>query len=398
MDNTTEKIFQELIAHLDIPDSDYERAEKRYKDVGEWFKRPESQCARFDPHIYSQGSFRLGTVNRPLNEHDEYDLDLGCRLRKGLAKSTHTQKQLKELVGADLGDYRVARNIDRRLEEKHRCWRLQYSDEMSFHLDTVPSIPEDSKQADLLARAMMGAGAAKDLANRVSAHAGAITDNRLPNYDVISATWRISNSEGYALWFESRVKLAMPFLERRAFQVKAARVDDLPARRWKSPLQQAIQLLKRHRDVMFSEHGECKPISVIITTLSAEAYRGEESIVDALRRILTEMDRYIRQTKPRVPNPVNPSEDFADKWGDPAYAHLNLEHNFRQWLRQARADFESMNGFPDAGLVRKQFKEKFGVEVGLANLKERLGLASANIVTGSKIHEIKEAPARPWRR
>jgi hypothetical protein len=39
-----------------------------------------------------------------------------------------------------------------------------------------------------------------------------------------------------------------------------------------------------------------------------------------LERILTDMHLYVRQTIPRVPNPVNPAEDFADKWYDPTCA------------------------------------------------------------------------------
>src|SRR5438105_15798524 len=97
-------IIEEILAAIDIPDHAYDKAEKRYKDLGEWFSRPESACAHFDPHIYAQGSFRLGTVIRS----DEFDLDVGCRLCSGISKSSHTQKQLKQLVGREMEAYRVA--------------------------------------------------------------------------------------------------------------------------------------------------------------------------------------------------------------------------------------------------------------------------------------------------
>lgn len=119
-DKTTRAIIEEIIASVDIPESAYKKAEARYKDLGEWFGRPEAKCAEFDPHIYPQGSFRLGTVVRS----DEYDLDFGCRLRQGISKSTHSQKQLKALVGADMEEYRKARRIESALKEKPRCWRL----------------------------------------------------------------------------------------------------------------------------------------------------------------------------------------------------------------------------------------------------------------------------------
>jgi hypothetical protein len=69
MTNTTRRIITEEIAgSIDIPDSAYEKAEARYKDLGEWFGRKEAHCHRFDPHIYPQGSFRLGTVIHPVDE------------------------------------------------------------------------------------------------------------------------------------------------------------------------------------------------------------------------------------------------------------------------------------------------------------------------------------------
>ena len=116
----TRTVFEEIVATLDIPESAYEKVEKRYKDLGEWFGRAEAKCSKFDPHVYPQGSFRLGTVVRPLNDDDEYDLDLGCRLRRGITRSSHTQKQLKHLVGADMEDYRRARGIESKMEVKHR--------------------------------------------------------------------------------------------------------------------------------------------------------------------------------------------------------------------------------------------------------------------------------------
>ena len=77
---------------------------------------------------------------------------------------------------------------------------------------------------------------------------------------------------------------------------KAAKVDDLPARKWKSPLQEAIQILKRHRDVMFQDARDSAPISATITTLAALSYRGEPDAASALERILTDMHLYVRQT------------------------------------------------------------------------------------------------------
>lgn len=348
--------LQELLEKISVPPSAYEKAKARYEDLGNWFEHKDSECSQHDPHIYPQGSFRMGTAIRPVGENGEYDLDLGCRLRKGISKGVHSQKFLKELVGRDLEAFRKANNIQTPLEPKHRCWCLSYADLLSFHMDIVPSIPEEKTQRGLLKYAMINEGFIDDLATRVADHAGAITDDRHPSYEKPAANWRISNSEGYAIWFESRMRLAQPILEKRA----AAQLDELPARNWNSPLQQAVQLLKWHRDNMFQKNPDSKPISVIITTLAGHAYSGEEFVETALAGVLERMDQFVHHTTPRVPNPINPSEDFADKWSDPAYQHLKLEENFRAWLEQAREDFKAVATTRDPVVLEKTAREAFG--------------------------------------
>jgi hypothetical protein len=101
--NTTREIVAQIASTIDIPESAYGKAEKRYKDLADWFGRPECQCAKYDPHIYPQGSFRLGTVVRPLNEDDRYDLDFGCRLAEDITATKgarlEDQYQLPPILG-----------------------------------------------------------------------------------------------------------------------------------------------------------------------------------------------------------------------------------------------------------------------------------------------------------
>ncbi len=140
------QILEAIVNSIEIPDSAYEAAEARYKDIGGWFGRPESASSQYSPHIYVQGSFRLGTVNRPLDQKAAFDLDLSCKLDQGVTKETWTQEQLKKLIGTDVEAYWVARRISEPKEEKHRCWRLNYADHLNFHMDIVPCIPEATLQ------------------------------------------------------------------------------------------------------------------------------------------------------------------------------------------------------------------------------------------------------------
>lgn len=376
-DGIKNRIIQEVAGSIDIPDSAYVKAEARYKDLGDWFGRKEARCHNCAPHIYPQGSFRLGTVIRPMDVDGEYDLDMGCRLREGITKMTHTQQQLKALVGADLEDYRVARGIKETRQEKPRCWRLRYADSLKFHLDVVPSIPETLERRLLLQKAIVQAGAGVELATNVANLTGAITDNRMWNYRIIDDGWRLSNSEGFALWFESRMRLAKSLMESLEVKAKAAKVDKLPVYRWKSPLQLCVQLLKRHRDMYFADDQDGKPASIIITTLSARAYKGEVEIADALENILASMGALVNSESPRVPNPVNPAEDFADKWSDPESRRRRLEEKFKRWLSQAQIDFEAIGKERKPELIVEMTKNKLGTLLNINDLGAKVGIGQS---------------------
>ena len=103
---TKNHIIEALAAALEIPTAAYDKAHDRYKHLGDWFCGGSLKANK--PRIYAQGSFRLGTVNRPLHEGEAYDLDVGCRLEAGITKHTHTQEKLKTLVGDELEAYRKA--------------------------------------------------------------------------------------------------------------------------------------------------------------------------------------------------------------------------------------------------------------------------------------------------
>ena len=143
-----------------------------------------------------------------------------------------------------------------------------------------------------------------------------------------------------------------------------ASVEDLPDYRVRTPLQSAVMLLKRHRDNLFARDPDLKPISVIITTLSAHAYNEEDTIAGALFSILVNMDGYIQHdgNKFVIPNPTDPFENFADKWEkDPRKANT-----FFQWLRQARNDFNRAAGATTLQAMNEAVSERMG-----ASLAER---------------------------
>ncbi|HAY15225.1 MAG TPA: nucleotidyltransferase [Armatimonadetes bacterium] len=396
MSDAKNTVIDAIIATIDIPDDSYERAIGRARDLESWVK-DSAESKDFDPEISAQGSFRLGTVIRPLKDDDEYDLDLSWVLRRGYGKDRHSQSELKALVGRDIEAYRKARRIETAREEKNRCWRLNYLDKLKFHLDGVPCLPESTEAKQALRGAMARSGLAEPLAQSLAELSLCITDRTRPDYRVVSPTWLISNPEGYARWFESRMRLATTVLESRARDARVASIADLPTFRWKTPLQRSVQLLKRHRDVMFESHFDARPISIIITTLAARAYRGEAGIASAMERILADMESLVNSGRPRVPNPVNPAEDFAEKWDTAEGRQLQMEENFRRWVAQARADFNKLVVSSDAGFIAQQARARFRAPVDADRLRNLVGIGFPHIAATPKSVEIRE-PARPWSR
>lgn len=328
-----EKFLQSLVDELAISESRYEQAEASYKSLADWFHRDQSKVRNFDPAVYVQGSFRLGTAIRPINDAEEYDVDSVCELRN-LSKNNLTQFDLKQLLGQEIKAYHSSKGMTKPVGEGRRCWILDYADGAQFHMDIVPALPNGAEQRLLLEVAHLDA--------RWADSAIAITDREIPTYKVMTADWPRSNPKGYADWFKSR--MAVVLRRRKQVLVEALRrrgvtasVETMPDYRVLTPLQSAIMLLKRHRDNMFAGDPDLKPISVIITTLAAHAYGEEDTIAGALFSILQNMDRYILHdgAKYLIPNPTDPLENFADKWEkEPRKANA-----FFQWLDQARADF-----------------------------------------------------------
>ena len=124
-------VFEHLGGALDISDELRQEAVRLYEAVGQHLARPDSTLFVYDPAIYAQGSFRLGTMIRPVTQRYDYDVDLVCVLL--LEKSQTTQANLKAMVGAELRKAYAAI-----MESGRRCWTLQFNS--MFHMDILPSI------------------------------------------------------------------------------------------------------------------------------------------------------------------------------------------------------------------------------------------------------------------
>jgi hypothetical protein len=123
--------------------------------------------------------------------------------------------------------------------------------------------------------------------------------------------WHESDPKGYAAWFKKRMEQEF----KRILKEKRAHIEMVPEYSVRTSLQVTVQLLKRHRDMMFKGH-ENAPISVIITTLAARAYQGSASLADTVVRVTKGMRAEIEWNggRPIIRNPVRTEENFADRW------------------------------------------------------------------------------------
>lgn len=391
-------IIEQILQDIDLPYEVKQKAKGRYEDLGEWLNRDESTIADYRPYIFPQGSFLLQTTIRPVKKDGEYDLDIGCKFLNGLTTANISQKELKEKLRLELESYRIARSIKADLEEKTRCWRIEYQDNMIFHIDIVPCIPAfefdsssygsffiDSYRKGELLLTESNILAWKELSLL-------ITDTNNKDFERISNDWHHSNPEGFAKWFRANAALDRA-RDLQSYSIRNE-ITDLPITTSKQDtiLQRTIKLLKRHRDIMFNGNDEYAPISIIISKLAADAYNGEQSLGEALINIIEGMRSALSGITSDIPNPTEPRENFADKWeGDSRYFH-----NFHAWLIQAKRDFSTLTKHD---LTRESIehiiRDKFNLPFSKAYIK--LTQEQAKITQNNTTpFNIALAKTKPW--
>lgn len=301
---------------LDIPPHLRDVVVARYQDVGQFLaENGGERCS-----VYPQGSFLLGTAINP-PQQTEYDIDLV--FRDGMTKDDTSQADLKERVGGMLGaynDYKVGTDdAPDDFSEKRRCWTLSYSSR-GFHLDVLPAVID----ADFTK----------------SQNGILLTDTKLK-------PWQHANPKDYAIWFRGQSE---EMRRKIAASARAENVADVPNWAVRSTLQRLVQILKWHCYLDFADNIDNRPPSILITTLAAHAYRGQDDLSMAILEVIEDMPNAITKSNGHwlVPNPAQPKENFVDKWNEPDTAHRRQE--FNDWLRRVQRDIEIAAGAENSGL------------------------------------------------
>jgi len=285
-------------------------------------------------HIFAQGSFATGTVVRPVNEA-EFDVDLVYFISN--PDAVMQPATFKKALGDRLREHGTYRKM---LEEKPRCWRLNYANE--FHLDITPSIPNDA--------CWKGGMLVPDKAMRC---------------------WKESNPRGFRNLFNLRAKMNPIFRLRKSVTVDSmhSSVEPFPDQsRMDGYLRLIVQLAKRSRDIYFEDHDpRLWPISVILTTLASRSYEQcvrnnqFDDELELLHAVVSGMPDFIEASdvgpvRWAIWNETTKGENFAEKWNaDPARAGA-----FYEWHARFMADIERLRDAAGLDVIRKSMTNAFG--------------------------------------
>jgi hypothetical protein len=218
-----------------------------------------------------QGSYKYGTLIKPVHKDEEYDVDVGLYFRwRGNPGGTPTALVLRTWTQEALQQYARTNTDVRRLEEppKERCSRVVYG--RQFHIDTPVY------------------------------HLDPDTDRR--RLACLSGRWEDSDPKSLYQWFKNAVGA-----ENR------------------EQLRRLVRYLKGWAAVAFNDAADARPTSVVLTVLCAEAFQRrlaggapELEDDDALALVVREIVGRIRGDR-AVENPVDKTEDLnrvpAEYWG-----------------------------------------------------------------------------------
>ncbi|NLI92700.1 MAG: nucleotidyltransferase [Peptococcaceae bacterium] len=293
-----------------------ETIEKSYSTIARLFDNDDGLFKGVAVDIYPQGSYRIGTTVRPIHQN-EYDLDFVLQPQMLWREGLNPLEVLKHVQSRIV----LSKEYENKTEILKRCVRINYTD---YHMDILPAFPERYIQ---------------NLSVKVP-------DKKLKD-------WKDSCPKGYAKWFELRC------LQRKHIALeKMAKIEPLPQEmpyEFKEPLQRAVQIIKRSRDIFFEDKPDFSPISIILTTLAAKYYDGESTAFEAVCNIVEQINCEIQKTVGvmEVYNPINENEKFSEKWDNNNFLYKAFK-DFMQYLKEQFINLKNARGIAQVNQILKQ--------------------------------------------
>ncbi len=323
-------MYRKIASEIEISETQAEKAKESYEAVGNYLN---NNIKQYDVRIFPQGSFMLGTVIKPISDKDEYDIDLVVTIDN---KFTRAEK-LKNIIGDVL---KTSDRYSEKIEERKRCWTIQYSEGANYHMDILPTMKSDTYFQN------------KKL---IMTH----KEDESSDYE-----FRQTNPEAYYDWFVKRMEEEKKKLTEEYAIRNKMEIAEIPEYKIKTTLQIAIEILKRYRDIKFKDTPDIKPISIILTTLMAKIYTGKENVYELIEKFSKEYVLYLEKDENGnvlIQNPVNENENFADKWPN----NPERKEAFFKFMDELRHDLVT-NKVLLEGNLREQadaYKKLFGEDM-----------------------------------
>lgn len=314
-------LLDKMAEKIQLGKTRYDRMIEHYEAVKNWIESDEQFFKAYKYDIYPHGSVRIQTTVKPIGK-DEFDLDIAVHLKTDWG--SHSPQRIYDELKRRLGEHETYKSM---MEPKNRCVRLNYAGD--FHMDIMPGVQETEFDEDKI---------------------------KVPDKEL--NRWVSSNPRGYAKWFQNRANMVKHSLLEKALRAEGLPSDDFEN---KKPLQRAVQLIKRYRDIHFQKDDSYKTSSIVLTTIVGQFYEGEDSIYETIDNVITKIrsKMHVNVGRVKVLNPVNDQEDFTDKW-DTEPKYYKEFQNFCEFLYETWQKTKEENGVLEEGELLKGL---FGTEI-----------------------------------
>jgi hypothetical protein len=340
-----DELLARIAQELQLDKTRLERMESAYNAVADLLKKDEDFFKDLEIEVYAQGSKRIGTSIKPVNDED-FDLDTVLHIYDVYHK--YSPEEIYNALVKALEKDSYYKTI---MEKKKRCVRLNYKSD--FHMDILPAcMPSHfEKQKIAIPEKMM-------------------------------KSWSSGNPKGFSEWFlriADSVRSPVLITHMRALMEAKVESEPLPVELYqKTPLQRGVQLIKRCRDLYYADKNY-RVSSIVITTLAAHFYNGENSIFETIDNVLEKikgsyLDAVKSNAKFKVLNPVNPQEDFTDSWTDEHFK------SFYAFISDLYIQWQSLKTSFETG--KDDYIKLFGEGVYKKSLNEQIVTFSKNTTDG----------------
>jgi len=235
-----------------------------------------------------QGSYALGTLIKPVDDTDEYDVDIQ------VVMNPNPQWQPKDYIDAVYNALKADGNYANKIKIKTRCVTVDYAGD--FHLDVVPRIT----------------------------HAGRhYIFNRAEN------TFEETDGTNYRDWFNKQNRITGGKLKR---------------------IVRLLKYLRDHKNNYTAKSIMLTTLAARVIEPSDKGTEAVSTDADTLVTVLTRMDAYLQKNPnmPEIRNPALPSETFNRHWDDRKYANFRkMVNSHARKARDAKTSEEAIKLWQD---------------------------------------------------